>query len=406
MLKNKLLQINVSVNFGSTGKIAEQIGQLAIDAGWESYIAYGRFYNSSSSYMIKIGTKLNVLWHVLLSRLFDYHGLASVIATKRLIRMIKQISPDIIHLHNIHGYYLNYKILFEYLNSTDIPLVWTLHDCWPFTGHCAHFVIADCYHWMEGGCGNCPLYKRYPLSMTDFSSRNYRIKKRLFTSNSNIHFVTVSKWLQDLLAQSFLKNSNSNVIYNGIDLQLFNKNTAKPVALTITENDKIILGVSSVWTASKGLDDFKKLRSKLPSNIKIILVGLKPEQIQELPDGIIGVERTQSAAHLAGYYTMANVFVNPTYADTFPTVNLEALACGTPVITYKTGGSPEAITAQTGYIVEQGDIDALCEAINYVLQKGKTHYEQPCRQRAEEYFDKTKCYQKYIELYKQILSHK
>lgn len=406
MSKKRLLQINVTANFGSTGKIAEQIGQLAIDAGWESYIAYGRLHNSSSSYLIKIGSKLEVLWHVLLSRLFDCHGLASKFATKRFIKVIKQINPDIIHLHNIHGYYLNYKILFDYLNSTNIPIVWTLHDCWPFTGHCSHFGLAGCTNWMDGECGNCPLYKRYPKSLMDFTKRNIQIKKRLFTSNSNIQIVTVSKWQHDLVAQSFLKHCNSEVIYNGIDLQYFSEEAAKPVSVAVGENDKIILGVSSVWTTSKGLDDFKQLRKKYPYSVKIILVGLKPEQIQELPEGIIGVERTQSVAELAGYYALANVFVNPTYADTFPTVNLEALACGTPVITYETGGSPEAVTTETGIVVEQGNLEALCNAIDRVLQMDKNNFKKACRQRTEQLFDKTKCYQKYIELYQQILDQR
>lgn len=407
MRKNKiLLQINSTVNWGSTGKIAEYIGNAAIEAGWDSYIAYGRFYNNSKSKLIKVGSKLNVLWHGLESRLFDNHGLASRMATKRLIKQIKQIRPDVIHLHNIHGYYLNYRILFEYLNKTNVPVVWTLHDCWAFTGHCAHFVWADCMRWRDDSCGNCPLKNQYPKSYVDFSLRNFCLKKRLFTFSSNIYIVTVSEWLQNFVEQSFLNKFHHRVIYNGIDLQLFKERVIKSSTIELTEHEKMILGVSSVWTTSKGLDDFKHLRTSLPPDIKIVLVGLTPEQIKELPDGIIGIGKTQNVNELVSIYSLADAFVNPTYADTFPTVNLEALACGTPVITYKTGGSPEAVTSETGVVVEQGDLQGLYEAIKGVLQKGKTCYKQACRDRAEECFDKDSCFKKYIELYNEILNDK
>ena len=401
-----LFQVNVRANVGSTSRIAEQIGQVAILAGWESYIAYGRSANPSKSKLIRVGSKLDVMWHSVLSRLFDCHGLASNVATKRLVKQIRQIKPDIIHLHNIHGYYLNYKILFDYLNGANIPVVWTLHDCWAFTGHCAHFVSVDCMRWRDGGCEKCPLKNRYPKSYTDFSARNFRLKKRLFTSNLNLHIVTPSEWLQQYVNQSFLKNCDVVTIYNGIDLQVFNKEALAPSTIKKTGEERVVLGVSSVWTARKGLEDFKQLRQRLPLDVKIVLVGLKPEQIQDLPEGIIGVERTQNVAELAGYYELADVFVNPTYADTFPTVNLESLACGTPVITYKTGGSPEAVTPETGVVVEQGDLAALCDAIENVLKNGKDFYRNACRKRAEECFDKNKCFQQYIELYNKILNNK
>lgn len=401
-----LLQINIRVNVGSTSRIAEQIGQASIAVGWDSYIAYGREANQSKSKLIKIGSRCGIQWHGILSRLFDCHGLASTIATKRLVKQIKQIKPDVIHLHNIHGYYLNYKILFDYLNSTNIPVVWTLHDCWAFTGHCAHFVAADCMRWRDNGCGKCPLKGRYPKSYTDFSARNFRLKKSLFVPNPNLHIVTASEWLQKFVNQSFLKSCDVNTIYNGVDLQVFKEGVNFPNLIKKEEREKIVLGVSSVWTISKGLEDFKQLRQRLPGDIKIVMVGLKSDQIQDLPEGIIGIERTQNVAELAGYYAIADVFVNPTYADTFPTVNLEALACGTPVITYKTGGSPEAVTPETGFVVEQGDLDAVCEAIECVLQKGKESYSAACRKRAEEHFDKNKSYQQYIELYNKILNNK
>lgn len=396
----KLLQINSTANWGSTGKIAEQIGELAISNGWESYIAYGRYANKSKSKLIKIGSKFGMLCHLVESRLFDNHGLASRIATRQLIKEIKRINPDIIHLHNIHGYYINYKILFNYLNCVNTPVVWTLHDCWTFTGHCAHFIDAECYKW-KNGCEDCPKYRGYPSAYTDHSERNYRLKNRLFTYKDNIFLAPASKWLSDFVGESYFKHKNRNVFHNGINLSIF-----KPSKWEQKDKTNII-GVSSVWNKAKGLDDFYKLRELLdPNKYDITLVGLNQEQIDNLPEGINGILRTNSAEDLAGLYSNANVFINPTYADTFPTTNLEALACGTPVVTYRTGGSPESITPSTGFVVEQGDIDGVINAIKEIESRGKQYYSDACRKYAEENFDKDKCFAKYIDLYNELLNTK
>lgn len=395
----KLLQINVSANWGSTGKIAEQIGECALAHGWESYIAYGRSSNKSKSHLIRIGSKAGQAWHLIISRLYDMHGLGSRLATKRLIRKIEEIKPDIIHLHNIHGYYINYKLLFEYLNSIDTPIVWTLHDCWSFTGHCAHFVEAECNKWQKE-CGNCKLLAKYPRAFMDNSRRNHIIKRGLFTK-ANVTIVPVSNWLSNYVHNSFLSSKHCVVIHNGVNIDTF-----RPIDAN-TDSKKNILGVSSVWDDSKGLSDFYKLRSMLPTSIyNITLVGLTKAQINNLPDGIIGIERTNNVEELVQLYNRANAFVNPTYADTFPTTNLEAIACGTPVITYKTGGSPESISVNTGIVVEQGDIDGLAQAIKTICNNGKDYYRDACREHALRHFDKTTCFEKYIELYDNILTKK
>ena len=390
-----LLQINSTANWGSTGKIAEQIGILAMQSGWESYIAYGRNNNPSKSKLIKIGSKLGVYWHVLESRLLDNHGLASRLATRKLIKQIEFIKPDIVHLHNIHGYYINYKILFEYLNRSNIPVVWPLHDCWSFTGHCAHFIDCGCYKWREE-CNSCAKHNYYPTSNIDLSRRNFRLKKRLFGAINNLHMVPVSKWVANFLSESYLGNKDSSVIHNGIDL-----NTFSPQQREHSSKTRII-GVSN-----KGLQDFYKLRDLLDKDrYEIKLIGLTNAEIESLPIGIIGLPRTNSAHELANLYSEADVFINPTYADTFPTTNLEALACGTPVITYRTGGSPEAITDLTGFVVEQGDISGLVTAIEEVRKNGKERYSEACRKHAEHNFDKDRCFAKYIELYNEILAKK
>lgn len=394
----KLLQINSTANWGSTGKIAEQIGECAIAHGWESYIAYGRYSNHSNSTLIRIGSRISLAWHLIISRLFDKHGLGSSCATKKLIRKIKDIKPDVIHLHNIHGYYINFKILFKYLSSTNIPVVWTLHDCWSFTGHCAHFVEANCNKWREE-CNNCVLKNKYPKTYFSSAKTNYELKRQLFNS-ANLTLVPVSEWLSNFVEQSFLKDKAKRVIHNGINI-----NTFKP--LNTATNDSInILGVSSVWNESKGLYDFYKLRNILdPNRFNITLVGLTKQQIDELPKGIVGIERTNSIEELVQIYNDADIFVNPTYADTFPTTNLEALACGTPVITYRTGGSPESITPETGIVVEQGNISAIVQAIKEISSKGKKLYTAACRKHAEENFDKERCFAKYINLYNELLNN-
>lgn len=402
-----ILQINSTANWGSTGKIAEQIGELAIRKGWQSYIAYGRNANRSKSKLIRIGSKIGMFFHLIESRLFDNHGLASRIATQRFVKEIKRINPDIIHLHNIHGYYLNYKILFNYLNSVNTPVVWTLHDCWTFTGHCAFYNETNCISW-KNGCNICIYKSTYPKSYSSNSKINFNKKKTLFNSlGTRLILTPVSKWLLNEVKQSFLKDTKIVCIYNGINTNIFTQKHG----VMIHNNNKlrekfVIIGVAFPWSKRKGLNDFYKLREILdPNKYEIILVGLNKEQKNNLPEGINGILRTNSAEELAELYSKANVFINPTYADTFPTTNLEALACGTPVITYRTGGSPESITPNTGFVVAPGDINGIISAIKEIEERGKEYYSEACRKYAEENFDKDKCFAKYIDLYEELLNN-
>lgn len=396
-----ILQVNVTANIGSTGRIAEQIGKAAIAEGWSSYIAYGRHAGASESTLVRVCTSFESRIHYHLSKLTDREGLFSYCATLRFIRKIKQIKPDVIHLHNIHGAYLNYKLFFNYLNRSGIPVIWTLHDCWPFTGHCTYFDEPNCYKW-ESGCEQCPYSCSYPASLfADASSKNYKLKKNLFGANKQLYLVPVSNWLLNFVKRSFLSHCDSRVLHNGIDLHKF---CIKP---TPQNNKYRIIGVAIPWDRRKGLSDFYALRDKLDKDkYEIMLVGLTPKQISVLPDGIIGVSRTNSVEELAQLYSSADVFVNPTYADNYPTTNLESIACGTPIITYKTGGSPESVTEQTGAIVEQGDIDGIVNAIHSLEHQDRSELRKKCRAYAEEHFDKDKCFQKYMDLYKEILENK
>ncbi len=412
----KLLQINVTVNFGSTGRIAEEIGQLAMSEGWISYIAYGRTFanelvtNPSRSNIIRIGTDWDVKIHGLQSLFLDKHGLASICATKKLIKQIDEIKPDIIHLHNIHGYYLNYPILFDYLATLKTPIVWTMHDCWMFTGHCSYFDMAGCERWLTE-CHSCPQKGEYPASILfDRSKQNYIDKRKYFTSLKNLTLVPVSDWLARLTAKSFFKGTAIHRIHNGVNIEVF-----KPQGADLQEkirnkygfgDKKILLGVASVWSERKGFDDFVKLNNLISDDMIIVLVGLTAKQIEQLPKGIIGINRTENVAELAALYSVADIFINPTYEDNFPTTNIESLACGTPVITYKTGGSVEAVDATTGLVVEQGNIKELHKAAKTIINNKSTYSSKACRERAVANYNKDDRFAEYIELYTQLHNKK
>lgn len=397
-----LLQINVTANWGSHGRIAENIGELAMEHGWESHIAYGRYANKSKSEIYKIGSAIDIYNHVLQTRVFDRHGLASKQATRRLMEYIDSVAPDIIHLHNIHGYYLNYPLLFEYLQKSEIPVVWTLHDCWAFTGHCAYFDYINCDRW-KFHCHHCPALSQYPhSSLFDRSSDNFNDKCKWFTSLKNMTIVPVSDWLASKVRQSFLSRYPIQVIHNGVDTSTFNYQSVKKEDFGF-QDKFIVLGVASVWDDRKGLADFLKLRNVLPEEYAIILIGLTNKQIKKLPQGILGISRTNRVKELAEYYSLADVYVNPTWEDNFPTTNLEAQACGTPVITYRTGGSIEAIYKGTGYIVEQGDIPAIVSIITKIKGTGKIPYMHTCRDHIVKNFEKSNTYQQYLYLYNTIL---
>lgn len=399
----KLLQINVVANWGSTGKIAESIGQLCISNDWESYITTRRSQNNSESGIIRVGTKNDFYIHGMIS-LFGFHGLGSKQATLDLIKRIKTINPDIIHLHVIHGYYINYPILFRFLKEYGKPIVWTFHDCWAFTGQCAYFEAEGCEKWQEC-CHHCQNLKKYPRSFIDRSKKNFLLKKECFTNIPNMVIVPVSRWLDNLCKQSFLKDIPTKVIHNGINTNIFSpiKDSRLRKKYNISENKSVILGVSNLWEPRKGLNDFIELSKIIDeSKYQIVLVGLDRKTKKNMPASIVCIGRTDNINELASLYTEAAILLNPTYEDNFPTINIEALSCGTPVATYNTGGSIEAIDEETGFIVEKGDIQGLYRCIEQVAKTGEEAYTEKCRARAIKFFDANKCYLRYIELYKEL----
>lgn len=400
----KVFQICSEVNVGSVGRIAEQIGLRVISKNWESFIAYGRDMQPSKSTIIKIGNKFDILKHVLITRFTDKHGYGSSQATLKLIDEIERVNPHIIHLHHLHGYFINIEILFGYLSKLKIPIVWTFHDCWAFTGHCCYYEMVGCHKW-QTECSNCPQIKEYPQSwLKDNSYQNFIDKKRIFNSLHNLTIVPVSNWLGGEVSKSFLKNNKIEVIRNGIELDVFRFLDTGRKKRTVNSNEKIVLGVASPWNERKGLKYFIELSKILPDSFKIVLVGLNKSQIKKLPSNIMAFERTSSTASLAEFYSMADVFVNPTLDEALGLTNLEAMACGTPVITFNSGGSVEAITEKTGLIVKQADVDGLYKAIETVIKNGKENYSAACRNYVEENFSGTLNFNTYISLYERLLS--
>ncbi len=400
-----IFQISSEVNSGSVGRIAEQIGEQVLLKGWKSYIAYARDNLPSKSETIRIGNKFDLISHALLTRITDRHGFGSRKATLKLIDEIKKINPDLIQLQHMHGYFLNIEILFNYLAESQIPVVWTFHDCWSFTGHCAYYDLVNCQKW-QTECNHCPQKGEYPKSiLLDNSFRNFYDKKRIFNLPENMTIVPVSDWLKQETEKSFFKNKNIRVIHNGIDLDKFKiqntENVNKKYNLT---NKFLILGVASPWDTRKGLQYFVKLSEMLPPEYQILLVGLSKEQIKDLPKNIIGLERTENVQELAELYSAADIFLNPTLEEALGLTNLEAQACGTPVITFNSGGSPETICEATGIVVEKGNVDGLIKAIQTIKENGKAFYSINCRTRVESFFDKKNKFREYIELYEDILN--
>jgi len=399
----KVLQINSVSGYGSTGRIVREIGEKIVASGGESYVAYGRKPEWAEKEAIRIGGNWSCLMHGLRSRLTDGQGWGSEKATFDFIAGIRHIRPDIIHLHNLHGYYLNIRVLFEFLAEAGLPVIWTLHDCWPLTGHCTHFAYQGCEKWLTG-CGGCPQLRSYPASWTDRSAWNYRLKSGLFAAVRDMTVVPVSYWLGNIVRKSVLQQYPVEVIQNGIDTEVF-----RPVIGNIRERYGIgerfmILGVTNDWCRQKGLEDFRRLNEWIDSRkYVIVLVGLTAAQIRDLPREVIAVGRTKDVRELAAFYSAADVFVNLTWEDTFPTTNLEALACATPVITYRTGGSVEAVTPETGFVVDQGDLRALCRILDALYVNGVAPYREACRLRAETCFEKSICYERYIQLYNQVI---
>lgn len=381
----KVLMINSVCGIRSTGRICTDMAELLEEQGHECKIAYGRetVPQKYQKYAHRIGNGLGVRFDALMTRLFGNSGFNSKSATKQFIQWVRDYAPDVIHLHNIHGYYINVELLFDFLKEYGKPVVWTLHDCWAITGRCAYFSMAGCEKWRTG-CHHCQQKNVYPENVLfDNSKRNWERKKKLFSGVKNMTLVTPSKWLAEIMGQSFMGEYPVKVIPNGIDLHVFKPHESSFRKEYGLEDKKIILGVASIWDRRKGYDDFLKLAGLLDDGHRIAMVGVSEKQKQSLPANVIGITRTNNIRELAEIYSSADVLVNPTYEDNYPTVNLEAQACGTPVITYKTGGSVESVPQEN--VVEQGDLDGLVKKISNLAAIGIGDIELNKESRYKEY---------------------
>ena len=415
----KVLQINSSYKFGgSTGRIAFDLKHIMENNGIESYAAYGINRGAiSESNTLLLQSKLEMRLSQLQGRLFSRHGFNNKAATKRLLNYIDEIKPDLIHIHNIHGFYIHCGMLFDYIKTHNLPVVWTLHDCWSFTGWCAYFDYAECGKWKDH-CFNCKCKKDYPKAwISSRSKSNFDLKKKTFNGVKNLHLVTPSHWLSSLTRESFLRDYPVTVINNGVDVNVF-KPTANSVKRELgIEGKKMLLAVAGGLARRKGSKYLVEIPEKLNEDEVLIILGIKANQKSLLPSKkCIGIPYTNSVDELAAIYTAADVFINTTLEDNFPTTNIEAMSCGTPIITFNTGGSPEPVLdgeeviiegncqlTKVGGVVNKGDVDSLLNLARSIIKKGKGVYESCCIDKAVHLYNKRNQYLKYVELYKRVL---
>ena len=401
-----LVQFNSVANWGSTGRLTEDIGDVAIAAGWDSYIAFGRQFNPSKSHLLQIGGKWSVLSHTLKSRLFDRHGFGSYWATKRLLKQLDEIKPDLFQFHNVHGYYLNLPLVLKYATEKNIPIVWSLHDCWSMTGHCAHFVKIGCDKW-KTECYHCPQKSEYPASwLIDSSRRNYREKKRLVEAVPLLAIISGSEWLAGIARQSYFKGRDIYFIPDGIDTDIYqprenSEGLRKRLGL---EGKFVIIATGTDWGENKGLSDYGKLRSMLSDDYAIVLVGMSEEWLAKVPEGVIGLPRTKTPQELSEYYSMADCVMSLSRMESFGLTPVEGFACGTPAIVYNTTALPELITPETGFVAKFLDVADVKEKVEMMRAKGKAFYTKRCREIAVEQYGRTNCYNEYMKVYESLLS--
>lgn len=398
--QKKIVLIN-TVLYGSTGNIVRQLKSLAEEKGMKVYTVSAYTRNSNVKYEdndIIIGNLFDRYLHIWLSRVTGLSGTFSFYSTLKLTKWLRKIEPDVIHLHNLHNAYINLPILFKYIKRNNVKVLWTLHDCWAFTGRCPHFEILNCDKWRTG-CHDCPYpAESYPIAFRDNTKKMWTLKKNAFTGVKDMTLVTPSKWLAKLVKQSFLANYPTKVINNGINIGVFMPIEENLFKVLKADGKHIVLGVAMDWNIRKGLDVFKVLCSELGDEYKVVMVGTDKKLAKELgPYGIVCVDRTSSQQELAEIYTAADVFVNPTREDNFPTVNIEALACGTPVITFDTGGSSEMLDDMCGIVVSKGDINGVICAIKNICENEKLNGEN-CVSKASQFNSKDR-FMEYIDLY-------
>lgn len=397
----KVLFINSVYKSGSTGRIISQIIDRLEKNGDHGIVVIGNKNNTASN-VFSVANNIESHLHSFISRKMCMQGLGSIFQTIKTINIIKNENPDLINIHNIHGHYLNYPLLFSFLKKYDKPVVWSLHDCWAFTGNCSHFTAAGCYKW-KTGCYNCPNLSIYPNSDYDGTKRNYRLKKKYFTSIKNMVITCDSKWLKSQVEESFLKKYPVVSVYPGIDINTFHpmKENGIREKYNIPKDKKVVLAVSSVWKKEKGLNTLLTLSKKLPDNVCIVMVGLDKDQLDLLPDNVIGILRTESVTELASIYACADLLINPSEEECFGMVIAEALACGTPVIVSNKTGCPETTTSETGTVIDMSDERLVYSTVELMLKNPLSR--EACVKRATSEFSLNKMVDDYINVFKKMI---
>lgn len=402
----KVLEINTVYGIGSTGKIVSDLYEMLLKQGNECVIAYARGEAPENIRTIKIGNKWDVYYHGIMTRITDKHALYSVHATRKLVEEIRRYEPELIHLHNLHGYYLDIRTLFAFLKEYDRPVVWTLHDCWTYTGHCSHYTNVGCYRW-KTQCEHCPQKGEYPASkLLDNSYQNYRIKKELFTSVRKMHLVTPSVWLKGEVEQSFFKGIPCTAAPNGLELEIYSLKQGKEQEELKKKygfsGKKVVLGVANVWTKQKGYDDFIDLSKRLPEDYQVVMVGLDDKQRKSLPETVAGFPRTAGLSELADFYRMADVYFNGSCQETMGMTTGEAICCGTPAIVYNATAVPESVHEGCGIVLEPGDVKGVAEAVQQICNEPTPWYEGCKKDRIR--FDKAIFLDAYDRIYKEMLT--
>ncbi len=402
----KLMQINVVSDIGSTGRITAQLLKYADKNGFEPYMAYG-FGKSTFKNSFKISSGWFVHhFHGFLERKLGMSGYYSCYDTWRLIRWIKKVDPDIIHLHNLHGAYLNFKMFFKYLRVSNKIVIWTLHDCWAFTGGCAHFTYYNCYKW-QADCKGCEfLNSIYKGNIYGNTARVLADKKKAYSVLTNMQIFAVSKWLASAANQSILKEYNVQTKYNGIDTDIFKPSDIDLKKQLGIEGKFMILGIANVWGKGKGLKDFLKLGEQLGDHYQVVLIGLSELQIKDLPKNIIGISRTGNLQQLREFYSAADVFINFSIEETFGLTVGESLACGTPAIIMNSTACPELIDEKTGIAVDVGDFDGILSAVKEIEEKRKEFYSENCRKRCIRNFSSALMVKNYLKEYEKVICNK
>lgn len=395
----KILQINTIYPNGSTGKIAQGISKICKEQNIECFIAYRYKEKENYDNTVCISSYLDCHAHNRIARYTFKTAGYSYFKTLKFLKWVKKENFDVLHLHNIHGNFINLKLLFKFIKENNIKTIWTLHDCWSFTGYCPHFDMVKCEKW-KVNCINCEHFKSKFKIFNKQITKNYKNKKEWITGAQDMTLITPSKWLANLTRQSFLKEYPVKVINNGIDLNIFKPTDSDFKEKYNLSSKKIVLAVAFGWGERKGLDVIVELSKTLPNNYQIVLVGASSGIEKFLPNNVLCILKTESQAELAKIYSSADVFINPTREDTFPTVNIEAIACGTPVITFNTGGSPEIIDETCGIVVSKNDVEGMKTAIINVCEN-KPFSKEDCVTRAKNY-DMNDKFKEYVKLYEDI----